>query len=121
MANIADAAALSHLLYVLATAETIPQERIVKPTFERLAQPANKLLKLSLEETMTPPQHLLDGLENSRWEELLALVECYMRLGFAQEGAQLSTLSLPTVPDKNCICKRIGASRSHSWRTSLGS
>jgi hypothetical protein len=102
MANSTDAAALSRLLYLLATAEEIPQEQIVKPTFERLVQPANTLLKHSLEETMTPPQYHREGLGKSRWEELLAVVECYMRLGLTHEGAQLFSLSLPIVPDRNC-------------------
>ena len=102
-----DAAGLSRFLYLLGTSILVSQKYIVKASFERLAQAANAILKLPIEEITTRTQLDFDrDPETARWDELVGIVECCLELGLEQQGAQLLGTSLPDIPDMT----------SHLWK-----
>jgi hypothetical protein len=95
---------------LLATNTVVSWEPITKPTFERLAQAAITNLKLPVDAiTSIPAYHTLsqedsestsqEDPESTRAEEILIIVDCYLKLGLTSEAAQLLGTGLPDVPD----------------------
>lgn len=100
--NSPHSAGLSRFLYLLAKNDLIHQKDIAETTYRRLAQTASANLKLSAESITSRPLYNTYGqkdLESIRADELLGIVECYMKLELTHEAAQLLGASLPDVPD----------------------
>ena len=87
---------------LLATNTVVSWGPITKPTYEHLAQAAVTNLKLPVDAIMdTPAYHMRsqDDPESTRAEEILTIVDCYLKLGLVSEAAQLLGAGLPDVPE----------------------
>ncbi|KAH6625191.1 hypothetical protein C7974DRAFT_376744 [Boeremia exigua] len=83
---------LLHFLQLVGANDSIPFELVVKPAYERLADAATEVVKLRAED-------LISGHNSAHLNNVLTLIDNYLRFGLPREATRLIIASLPDVPN----------------------